>query len=281
MTLATATTDIEFATLANGDKVPRYLYRYLSIDEKLIASIKEQYLWFTDPVIFNDPYDCNLKLKNVITDETVTGYLEVVNNLTKSWNDGELKERIDYYKKNKNEVETNLNNELLTVVKTCGVCCLSEKPDILLMWSHYAQKHSGVCLKYDIKQDASLFHQTSLVKVKYPDHYPQFDFMRYLKDNGGQPGGKELIEFVVGIKSKDWEYESEIRLVRWEKHHGTYRGKIEVNKNALVGAYFGYKTENAKIGEVINALKDCGYPLQETKKAVLNHDDFGLTFENC
>ena len=30
-----------------------------------------------------------------------------------------------------------------------GVCCLSEKHDDVLMWSHYSNGHKGFCLKFE------------------------------------------------------------------------------------------------------------------------------------
>ena len=273
-----ATPDPDVATLINGDVVPRYLYRYLTINDLLLESINEGYLWFTDPKIFNDPYDCNLRLKNTLSDDTIENYLNIVNVLTKQWSVEELQQNIEYFKAHKNEVNDNLDKEFIDVVKQCAVCCLSERPDILLMWSHYAQKHTGVCLKYDLKEDATIFHPTSLVKVHYPEHYPEFDFMKYVINNKGIPSGNDLLQFTAGMKSKDWQYEHEIRLVRWEKKHGAYKGKIGINKKALVGAYFGYRTKEEDIVKVLNAINGSGYKLKEVMKGYLNNENFGMKF---
>ncbi len=31
-----------------------------------------------------------------------------------------------------------------------GVICFSERSDSLLMWSHYADNHNGICIEFDI-----------------------------------------------------------------------------------------------------------------------------------
>lgn len=40
------------------------------------------------------------------------------------------------------------------------VCCFSETNDNFLMWSHYANKHSGVCMEFTIKDNAFPFELT-------------------------------------------------------------------------------------------------------------------------
>ena len=44
--------------------------------------------------------------------------------------------------------------------------CLTENPNSILMWSHYADKHTGFCIEYNFNQaDSSITDH--LVKVKY------------------------------------------------------------------------------------------------------------------
>ena len=269
---------MEYATLANGDKVPRYIYRYLPINDNLITSVKEGYLWFTDPQTFNDPYDCNLKTNNNISPETIKAYLIIANKFWNVWDEAQLNERINHFEKKPEEFKSHLEKELKSVAELCGVCCFSEERDLLLMWSHYATKHEGVCLKFDMKFDETIFQNTSLVKVKYPETYPDFDFLNYVISNNGNPVGKELIEFAVGKKSQDWAYEKEIRLVRWKNYHKSFRDKIYFKKEAVVGISFGYKTDLEKAKEVVNEFKDNGYTLSEINKSDLREKEFGLVF---
>lgn len=39
------------------------------------------------------------------------------------------------------------------------VVCLSEVYDSMLMWSHYAQNHTGFCIEYDFKESDMLCKQ--------------------------------------------------------------------------------------------------------------------------
>ena len=40
-----------------SDRYPRFLYKYMPINEHTKSSIKERYLWFAKFEDFNDPYE--------------------------------------------------------------------------------------------------------------------------------------------------------------------------------------------------------------------------------
>lgn len=80
------------------------------------------------------------------------------------------------------------------------IYCLSEKPDVPLMWGHYAGAHTGICLEFDAR--SAPFAAAN--KVKYVSAYPAFDIIT---------GGYEALV----IKSADWSYEAEWRLITEEQ----------------------------------------------------------------
>lgn len=46
---------------------PRYLYKYRGTDEFTKNIIKNNALWFSTPLSFNDPFDCQITLDTVST----------------------------------------------------------------------------------------------------------------------------------------------------------------------------------------------------------------------
>lgn len=77
-----------------------------------------------------------------------------------------------------------------------GVLCFSESYKITLMWSHYADKHKGMCLGFDIPDDL-------VTKIKYrqkrlppPSKIQSSNFM----------------DEVLSVKHSGWRYEKEYRL---------------------------------------------------------------------
>ncbi|MDX4050418.1 tetratricopeptide repeat protein [Aliarcobacter skirrowii] len=85
-------------------------------------------------------------------------------------------------------------------------CSLSKINDNKLMWSHYAKEHTGICIGYKFLY---LPNYIGKEKVLYKDtNIPEKDIFKSIMD-------------YWRIKSEDWEYEQEIRLL----HYGE-KGKI-------------------------------------------------------
>lgn len=74
-----------------------------------------------------------------------------------------------------------------------GIVCFSDSYNSPLMWGHYANNHTGICLCFEIKRN-------KLIKVKYKNK-------RELSGSVLTKSKKEL-----SIKSTDWAYEKEYRI---------------------------------------------------------------------
>lgn len=102
------------------------------------------------------------------------------------------------------------------------VLCLCKRPDGILMWSHYASNHEGVCLEFRVLKD-SVF--ANAVPVEYAEEYPKFKL----------PGEmNELAVGMVGTKAKLWEYEDEWRVGSLEA-----RGLNDFPSECLSAVIFG------------------------------------------
>lgn len=75
------------------------------------------------------------------------------------------------------------------------ISCFSERNDSILMWSYYANKHTGVCLEFDIASDSCLRHYCS--KINYSHFF-----------TGNEPSFDGYY-----IKSDEWSHEQEWRIV--------------------------------------------------------------------
>ncbi len=87
---------------------------------------------------------------------------------------------------------------LADMARRFGVLCFSEKKDDLLQWAHYADRHKGICLGFDIGSDGKFG------PVQYRDK--RFPF----------PKKKERdVDFswrLLSTKSVHWKYENEWRV---------------------------------------------------------------------
>src|SRR5688572_21539252 len=84
-----------------------------------------------------------------------------------------------------------------------GVCCLTEICDDILMWSHYAAQHTGVCIGIRPDRIASKLFRP----VEYSEVVPLLDAWEYIRGSAGT--------FVkLGLtKASHWSYEKEWRTV--------------------------------------------------------------------
>ncbi len=83
-----------------------------------------------------------------------------------------------------------------------GILCLTRNPSSLTMWAHYANSYSGALLEFDSEHE---FFQGA-IDVEYKKERPKRNVTAYMD---GRVPISELC-----VKSCEWEYESEVRIVR-------------------------------------------------------------------
>ena len=81
-----------------------------------------------------------------------------------------------------------------------GILCFSRNWDNLLMWSHYGDKHAGLCMGFDIPDgppgdgyDLDVNYQPNVIQAKASDVNP------------------ELVLRMLHTKHESWSYEQEVR----------------------------------------------------------------------
>lgn len=264
---------METIELITGDSIPRNICKYFPINDDLRKSIRSNYLWFSDPLEFNDPYDCNLlfntdnseeEIKNFITKEKLKRLrIGDPNALRVPTND-----LVNYYKKDPIALRSALHSIIIKKLKDFGICCFSENPLDLLMWSHYADKHKGICILFDIEEDINFF--TFPIKVHYPERYPNFN---YIRDRNNESAS--LIQFLFGNKPKNYSYEDEVRVIKASNSTCNHRGKMSISKSAFKKVFFGYKMSEAPKKELYKLFTTSGYKLS-FHNMYLKENDFGL-----
>jgi hypothetical protein len=103
-----------------------------------------------------------------------------------------------------------------------GIYSLSAKKDIPLMWAHYANSHTGVCIGFDTKVLSGCVAGL-LLPVVYKEDTPKIKLFEKFY---------ESVQRSCLTKSRDWEYEQEYRLVKTlgakEKYFIPAEGIVEI-----------------------------------------------------
>ncbi|MEI8385936.1 MAG: DUF2971 domain-containing protein [Nitrosomonadaceae bacterium] len=85
--------------------------------------------------------------------------------------------------------------------KTIGMLCFGKTWSSPVMWAHYAEKHTGVCLGFEVedKQLTEVAYTDDKIKVEFGEHLPRHGL------------SAELLNRVLTTKATDWRYEQEVR----------------------------------------------------------------------
>lgn len=231
---------------------PRFLYKFRASPadstpaardlymQRLRQIIVDSELWFSSPSDFNDPFDTmgNFQIKGTKAQRSkhIRGIVEAYAPL--GANRTEIEEAYA-------RTAAMTDGEILGLLRpsfehqrdSTGVICFVEgDPRDVLMWSHYAADHKGVCLQFEPARD--LFTFARALKVDYLNRYPMINWLE----------GKYEIQKILRRKHPRWKYEVERRIIQI----GAARSVFNYNPSALVGIVFGCAAGDA----VISATKD-------------------------
>jgi hypothetical protein len=132
------------------------------------------------------------------------------------------------------------------------ILCLSSKPDSVLMWSHYADKHRGLCLEFGTDNEEF----SGAYKIEYCDKYPALN----LTDDSLE---HNLLALVT--KSAIWSYEDEYRVIAEEHATAlspeslhTHDRFLSIPQDSLKSIILGCEMDDASCDSVTDILKRNG-----------------------
>jgi hypothetical protein len=271
---------------------PERLFKYTTTVAATAILTKQSLRW-SSPVAFNDPFDLKYYFHgefswNDLRQEVLRRLREMIRSpIAPIFAAGnELVERLQWFRENLSghsdeHIATVLEEGLNETFDLCErlareerdhwleernlwrVICFAERPDNLLMWSHYAEQHAGVVLEFETK----LFEQSAssqAIKVRYSDVVPTiFTYQQFLGWLLGQNPFPDVSDYTLAVastKSTHWSYEQEWRLLRYDDppKFGNY-SCFEYPSDALVGVYFGCRIDPGK-RDVLVSLLEGKYP---------------------
>lgn len=227
-----------------NERLPQYLYRYLSLKSKDVDRIfTHNEFYFSRPDQFNDPFDCRsfLTLKGCEEDD----YKEFLkynaenskNKLSEDQINSDIENALKIFRENRALVEGRINNVIKEMlresIKEFKMLCLSENYKDILMWSHYSDGHRGVVLQLNKKALEKDF-KIPVKEVIYPErgYYPS------IKDFNNN----DHEEIFLKTKSSQWIYEKEWRILKHveNKKEIEMLGKVYTfGKNVITGIILG------------------------------------------
>jgi hypothetical protein len=133
-----------------------------------------------------------------------------------------------------------------TFQNSVGFICFGANWKSPVMWAHYAEKHTGLALGFDVPDELA-------TKIDYTDAKIHVPFGAHLPKHGLTA---ELLTQVRTTKATDWQYEREYRV---EAHLRT--------KDPVTGLYYTNFGEQTHLREVVIGHR-CSWTIPKTRDLI-------------
>lgn len=279
--LANAMADSEFTTeLINTILNPKSVLDNNSVSKSDILNMLVSNSEFMN--IVTEGMEINQEAKtalNVIS--KMSGANGIVNKLEKvselyGRQDLGIKKEIDRVNK---VAKSSMKNIKMQVNESFGITCFSERPDNILMWSYYADKHSGFCVEYDFTKIKQLEILMMLFPVIYSEKRPSVPMSMFdVKDihNIAISSSTEgITDMIIALltKSKYWENEEEWRIIYFLNNLENQCLRADIISKIYLGA--NISEENEMIIRSIVKKKDREISIE---KYTLNAEKYKLDY---
>ncbi|ADK30555.1 DUF2971 domain-containing protein [Brachyspira pilosicoli] len=163
------------------------------------------------------------------------------------------------------------NNMYKYLMDRVKIACLGVNNNNTLMWSHYADKHEGICIGYDIKDPNLYKDYTTMFKIIYDmeivnlNNFVNTDYctpknLSNIREEDLENYTETLKLFLY--KSKEWAYENEYRILKYDEL-GSSNGISKPLK--IKSICFGANINKYYKKIIIDIVKDTDIKLYEAK----------------
>ena len=197
---------LEAALAIKTHNLPRRIYKYRGCSRPdHLKNLETDTAWLCSPKRYNDPYDCWFTLPDGFIPRLIEEALVKRNPASNN----------PFYPYAAKKEGSKLATKLANFRNLTKICSFSSCNDSVLMWSHYAENHSGFCIEYDIEElDESHLFRKNLYPVVYSND------LSYLRNFVEKLVGATSEEYpymgpllCMLVKFNGWEYEREWRII--------------------------------------------------------------------
>jgi hypothetical protein len=192
----------------------RSLFHYCIFHGDRFADVIERNrVYMSDTANFNDPWDCRpcfdfsqLGDPNY-ADRVIDWFYHAARKQTPHYSEEFHRARAVELRRNPDALRAAViqaSDMSAEIIKRYRVFCLTTHPTNILMWSHYAKNHSGICIEFSCHN----FVFSGAFKVEYAQVYPPYHVF---------DGADERVLLPLVTKSSTWSYEDEYRLIAQER----------------------------------------------------------------
>lgn len=275
-------------------------YKYVD-HESLTKILEGQSLKVTNPVDFNDPFDCDLPRMDIESQQLCD---EILDGISKDFKDNNVfNSAIDEMLKPLLSLIHDPVKEMLNgwdkVINNFRILALTTKSTNILMWSHYANNHTGAvlelafdtnernliakveyCPKQTLLKDiiSGFLKKTFSSAFKKPDFKPSEIFSLFPEMQKDAAIFFNELEYRVANfliqKLNIWQYEEEHRMLLQKDHKNlTKIGNMDllpIKPHNLTSVIFGVNSSQKMQNDIMSLLRDF-YPNTKVSQAFKDH----------
>ncbi len=252
--------------------MPKILYKYIPTDS-IKFFFERKTICFSPSNKFNDPFEIKAKFKNIPRED-------IMSLISKS------ERSIEHFKGkylSQHILDKSIQEAFNKSANDYGILCLSSEENIILMWSHYAENHSGLVIGIDIEK--LIYFLKSKLNIPEPKikavSYSKFPFeINSLID----------ITNIVSIyfnKYEAWSYEQEWRMIFpcRDIKNSDYKpipinGVITIPENVIHSVTFGVKTTCKTINTIKKYIANNNFNHVKLKQAIMSDSEYALIIKN-
>ncbi|MDA0176068.1 DUF2971 domain-containing protein [Mesoflavibacter profundi] len=208
---------------------PEKLFKFYGTSKYTLEALKNQYLYFSSPRDFNDPFDC-------------------------------MTNRESYIMKGGKGITEHRNS--------IGVCCFTLTNENPLMWGHYTNNYQGICIKFKNKKllknkNVAIKSHVSYLKNYQPANNELNQRKREIDEFEISQSDKDFIKKILTMlfeycwKYYDWKYEKEYRAISFGNI--SFNRKLSFEIEDVEEIYIGNRLEKKNpefYKELISVLKN-------------------------
>lgn len=194
--------------------------------DEVLHTLESGEVYFTPPSAFTDPFDCNPVFDfDDLPPEDLDARLQELSQSTDIPVDVLAQRLRQPNALDDPKLQTALNEQNRRISQSFGIFCLAQKPTVPLMWTHYAEGHTGICLRFQFTAD----QEPAPFSVEYSDQRTC-----RLTDTPWEIAARSVLG-----KSSCWAYEEEYRCIRSSDQGGP--GWAPMPHLPVTGLVLGYR----------------------------------------
>ena len=224
-------------------------------------------LYASHPTQFNDPFECAaqisfdapLGIKNTLAAESL---MKENPTMTRAEAESRAPQRWQAVEK------THLSHLHSWLLNNARMLSFSTVNDDILMWSHYAGRHNGICIEFRCTADKPVVDFFAKAQpVRYQEALPRINFYT--------TPPLEKAEALILTKAEHWSYEREWRIIL--PHSSEY---ISLPPGIISAVYLGSRISVENRSEILQSLSSIPYKDKICLFQAHNRPDaYGLAFQ--